>query len=117
MCHFTIGIIYWLPKLAEASLIPEDGETRWRPGNVVIQRGKIHAWQAFGGPASLAVLIDRELARNEVKRKNGMSNFGIQTRTLRLSRRMSVMRPQELDIQRPLRHACLVAPLRHANEP
>jgi hypothetical protein len=48
----------------EASLILEDGETRLRPGNVVIQRGTNHAWQAHGGPALfLAVLIDRELAR------------------------------------------------------
>jgi hypothetical protein len=37
---------------------------RLRPGNVVIQRGTNHAWQAHGGPALfLAVLIDRELAR------------------------------------------------------
>lgn len=47
----------------EASLILESGETRLRPGNVVIQRGTNHAWTAHGGPALfLAVLIDRELA-------------------------------------------------------
>ena len=44
----------------EASLILESGETRLRPGNVVIQRGTNHAWKAHGGPA-LAVLIDRDL--------------------------------------------------------
>jgi quercetin dioxygenase-like cupin family protein len=46
----------------EASLILESGETRLRPGNVVIQRGTNHAWNAHGGPALfLAVLIDRDL--------------------------------------------------------
>ena len=46
----------------EASLILEPGETRLRPGNVVIQRGTNHAWNAHGGPALfLAVLIDRDL--------------------------------------------------------
>jgi hypothetical protein len=46
----------------EASLILESGETRLRPGNVVIQRGTNHAWIAHGGPALfLAVLIDRDL--------------------------------------------------------
>jgi hypothetical protein len=48
----------------EASLILEAGETRLHPGQVVIQRGTNHAWQAHGGPALfLAVLIDRELSR------------------------------------------------------
>jgi hypothetical protein len=46
----------------EASLILESGETRLRPGNVVIQRGTNHAWKAHGNPALLlAVLIDRDL--------------------------------------------------------
>ena len=46
----------------EASLILEAGETRLTPGQVVIQRGTNHAWQAHGGPALfLAVLIDRDL--------------------------------------------------------
>ena len=44
----------------DVSLILEDGETRIRPGQVVIQRGTNHAWAAHGGPALLlAVLIDR----------------------------------------------------------
>ena len=48
----------------DASLILEEGETRLKPGQVVIQRGTNHAWQAHGGPALfLAVLIDRELKR------------------------------------------------------
>ena len=48
----------------EASLILEGEERRITPGNVVIQRGTTHAWQAHGGPAFfLAVLIDRELVR------------------------------------------------------
>jgi hypothetical protein len=46
----------------DVSLILEDGETRLKPGQVVIQRGTNHAWQAHGGPALLlAVLIDRDL--------------------------------------------------------
>ncbi|MGI9170415.1 MAG: hypothetical protein ACR2FH_09600 [Caulobacteraceae bacterium] len=48
----------------EASLILEAGETRLKPGQVVIQRGTNHAWEAHGGPALfLAVLIDRPLKR------------------------------------------------------
>jgi hypothetical protein len=48
----------------DASLILEGAETRLRPGQVVIQRGTNHAWQAHGGPALfLAVLIDRPLVR------------------------------------------------------
>jgi hypothetical protein len=47
----------------DVSLILEGGETRIKPGQVVIQRGTNHAWQAHGGPALLlAVLIDRPLA-------------------------------------------------------
>jgi len=48
----------------EASLILDGAETRLRPGQVVIQRGTNHAWEAHGGPALfLAVLIDRPLVR------------------------------------------------------
>lgn len=48
----------------DVSLILEGGETRIKPGQVVIQRGTNHAWQAHGGPALLlAVLIDRPLTR------------------------------------------------------
>jgi hypothetical protein len=46
----------------EASLLLESGETRLRPGNVVIQRGTNHSWKAHGSPALfLAVLIDRDM--------------------------------------------------------
>jgi hypothetical protein len=46
----------------DVSLILEGSETRIKPGQVVIQRGTNHAWQAHGGPALLlAVLIDRPL--------------------------------------------------------
>jgi hypothetical protein len=49
----------------DASLILEGGETRLKPGQVVVQRGTNHAWQAHGGPALfLAVLIDRPLKGN-----------------------------------------------------
>jgi quercetin dioxygenase-like cupin family protein len=48
----------------DVSLILEGAETRLRPGQVVIQRGANHAWEAHGGPALLlAVLMDRELVR------------------------------------------------------
>jgi hypothetical protein len=57
----TLDIICLLQ--GDASLILEDGETRLKPGNVVIQRGTNHAWHAHGGPAFfLAVLIDRSAA-------------------------------------------------------
>lgn len=47
----------------DVSLILEAGETRIKPGQVVIQRGTNHAWLAHGGPALLlAVLIDRPIA-------------------------------------------------------
>jgi hypothetical protein len=49
----------------DASLILENDERRLKPGQVVIQRGTNHAWEAHGGPALLlAVLIDRPLLRN-----------------------------------------------------
>jgi hypothetical protein len=44
----------------DATLVLDDGETRLKPGQIVIQRGTSHAWTAHGGPALfLAVLIDR----------------------------------------------------------
>ncbi len=47
----------------EVSLILEGVETRLKPGNIVVQRGTNHAWEAHGGPALLlAVLIDRNVA-------------------------------------------------------
>jgi hypothetical protein len=48
----------------DVSLILEGSETRLKPGQVVIQRGTNHAWQAHGGPALLlGVLIERPLKR------------------------------------------------------
>ena len=45
----------------DASLVLDEGETRLKPGQIVIQRGVSHAWTAHGGPALLlAVLIDRK---------------------------------------------------------
>ena len=47
----------------DVSLVLEAGETRIKPGQVVIQRGTNHAWVAHGGVALLlAVLIDRPMA-------------------------------------------------------
>ncbi|HWF00911.1 MAG TPA: hypothetical protein VG248_14020 [Caulobacteraceae bacterium] len=57
----TIDVICLLQ--GEVSLILDGAETRLKPGQVVIQRGTNHAWEAHDGPALLlAVLIDRELA-------------------------------------------------------
>ena len=54
----TLDVICLLK--GEASLILEDGDTRLKAGQVVIQRATNHAWVAHGGPALfLAVLIDR----------------------------------------------------------
>ncbi len=51
----------------DVSLILDDAETRIKPGQVVIQRGTNHAWEAHGGPALLmGVLIDRPLRRESV---------------------------------------------------
>ena len=58
----TIDIICLLQ--GDVSLILEGRETRLKPGQVVVQRGTNHAWQAHGGPALLlAVLIERPLKR------------------------------------------------------
>ncbi|MEY4269031.1 MAG: hypothetical protein RLZZ58_247, partial [Pseudomonadota bacterium] len=44
-------------------LILENETRHLKPGQVVIQRGTNHAWEAHGGPALLlAVLIDRPIA-------------------------------------------------------
>jgi hypothetical protein len=46
----------------EVDLILDKSVTRIKPGQIVIQRGASHGWQAHGGPALLlAVLIDRPL--------------------------------------------------------
>lgn len=57
----TLDVICLLK--GDVSLVLDTGETRIRPGQVVIQRGTSHAWRAHGGPAMLlAVLIDRPLS-------------------------------------------------------
>jgi hypothetical protein len=62
----TIDVVCLLQ--GEVSLILENGETRLKPGQVVIQRGTNHAWQAHGGPALLlAILIERPLKRPGVR--------------------------------------------------
>jgi hypothetical protein len=49
----------------DATLILDNEKHRLKPGQVVIQRGTGHAWEAHGGPALfLAVLIDRPLVRS-----------------------------------------------------
>ncbi len=47
----------------EVDLILDTSRTRIKPGQIVIQRGTSHGWEAIGAPALLlAVLIDRPLA-------------------------------------------------------
>jgi hypothetical protein len=54
----TIDVICLLS--GKVKLILDEGETMLSPGQVVIQRGTNHAWEAIDGPALfLAVLIDR----------------------------------------------------------
>lgn len=58
--HETQSIDVICVLQGDVSLVLEGGETRVKPGQVVIQRGTNHAWVAHGGPALLlAVLIDR----------------------------------------------------------
>ena len=43
----------------EVDLILDKARTRVKPGQIVIQRGTSHGWEAIGGPALLlAVLIE-----------------------------------------------------------
>lgn len=57
----TLDVICLLQ--GEVDLILDTSVTRIKPGQIVIQRGTSHAWEAHGGPALLlAVLIDRPLA-------------------------------------------------------
>ena len=50
----------------EVDLILDKVRTRVKPGQIVIQRGTSHGWEAIGGPALLlAVLIDRPLVSGE----------------------------------------------------
>lgn len=56
----TIDVICLLQ--GKVRLLLDNAETELTPGQVVIQRGTNHAWEAIGGPAMLlAVLIDRPL--------------------------------------------------------
>ncbi len=58
--HETHSIDVICVLQGDVSLVLECGETRVKPGQVVIQRGTNHAWAAHGGPALLlAVPIDR----------------------------------------------------------
>lgn len=60
--HTTHSIDVICLLQGEVTLILDGAETRIKPGQVVIQRGTNHAWEAHGGPALLlAVLIDRPL--------------------------------------------------------
>ncbi len=56
----TLDVICLLQ--GEVDLILDKTRTRIKPGQIVIQRGTSHGWEAQGGPALLlAVLIDRPL--------------------------------------------------------
>jgi hypothetical protein len=61
--HTTHSIDVICLLQGDVTLILDGAQTRIKPGQVVIQRGTNHAWEAHGGPALLlAVLIDRPLA-------------------------------------------------------
>jgi hypothetical protein len=56
----TLDVICLLQ--GDVSLILDKSVTRIKPGQIVVQRGTSHGWEAHGGPALLlAVLIDRPL--------------------------------------------------------
>ncbi len=60
--HKTASIDVICLLQGEVDLILDNSRTRIKPGQIVIQRGTSHGWEAQGGPALLlAVLIDRAL--------------------------------------------------------
>jgi len=60
--HKTASIDVICLLQGEVDLILDSSRTRIKPGQIVIQRGTSHGWEAIGGPALLlAVLIDRPL--------------------------------------------------------
>lgn len=60
--HKTSSIDVICLLQGEVDLILDKSRTRIKPGQIVIQRGTSHGWEAHGGPALLlAVLIDRPL--------------------------------------------------------
>ncbi len=60
--HKTASIDVICLLRGEVDLILDKSRTRIKPGQIVIQRGTSHGWEAIGEPALLlAVLIDRPL--------------------------------------------------------
>jgi hypothetical protein len=60
--HKTASIDVICLLRGEVDLILDQSRTRIKPGQIVIQRGTSHGWEAIGEPALLlAVLIDRPL--------------------------------------------------------
>ena len=60
--HKTASIDVICLLRGEVDLILDTSRTRIKPGQIVIQRGTSHGWEAIGEPALLlAVLIDRPL--------------------------------------------------------
>lgn len=61
--HLTKTMDIVIVQRGRIKLILEEGETILGPGDVVIQRGTNHAWEAVGDEPAvcLGVLIDREL--------------------------------------------------------
>ena len=60
--HKTSSIDVICLLKGEVDLVLDKSRTRIKPGQIVIQRGTSHGWEAHGGPALLlAVLIDRAL--------------------------------------------------------
>ena len=60
--HKTSSIDVICLLKGDVELVLDTSRTRIKPGQIVIQRGTSHGWEAHGGPALLlAVLIDRTL--------------------------------------------------------
>mgnify|MGYP000594305079 CR=1 FL=1 len=60
--HKTSSIDVICLLKGDVELVLDKSRTRIKPGQIVIQRGTSHGWEAHGGPALLlAVLIDRAL--------------------------------------------------------
>ncbi|MFT4009456.1 MAG: cupin domain-containing protein [Nocardioidaceae bacterium] len=62
--HTTKTVDVVVVMSGRVRLILEDGEAVLGPGDVVIQRGTNHAWEAVGDELAvcLGVLVDRDLA-------------------------------------------------------
>ena len=82
LMHRTESLDYGIVLAGEVWLVVDDGETRLRPGDIVVQRGTNHAWSnRTDGTARMAfVLVDgsspRTLRRPEEAKADGSRAAG-----------------------------------------